>query len=31
VPATPEEFSTLIAAEIKKWGAVARAANIRAD
>ena len=31
VPATPEEFSTLITSEIKKWGAVARAANIRAD
>ncbi|MEQ1772446.1 MAG: tripartite tricarboxylate transporter substrate binding protein [Burkholderiales bacterium] len=31
VPATPEEFTALIAAETKKWGAVARAANIRAD
>ena len=31
MPGTPEEFSALIASEIKKWGAVARAANIRAD
>lgn len=30
-PATPEEFSALIASEIKKWGVVARAANVRAD
>ena len=31
MPATPEEFTTLIRAELQKWGAVARAANIRAD
>lgn len=31
MPATPEEFTALIASEIKKWGAVARGANIRAD
>ena len=31
MPQTPEEFTALIAAEIKKWGVVARAANIRAD
>ena len=31
VPATPEEFTSLIRAEMKKWGDVARAANIRAD
>ena len=30
-PSTPEEFTALIRAEIQKWGAVARAANIRAD
>ncbi len=30
-PATPDEFTTLIRAELQKWGAVARAANIRAD
>ncbi len=30
-PATPEEFSALIATEIKKWGLLARGANIRAD
>lgn len=31
VPATPEEFTNLIRSELKKWGEVARAANIRAD
>jgi tripartite-type tricarboxylate transporter receptor subunit TctC len=31
MPATPEEFTALIASEIKKWGAVARGAKIRAD
>ena len=31
VPATPEEFTALIRSETQKWGAVARAANIRAD
>ena len=31
MPATPEEFTNLIRAELKKWGDVARAANIRAD
>jgi len=31
VPATPDDFIKLIAAEHKKWGAVARSANIRAD
>ena len=31
MPDTPEAFSALIAAETKKWGVVARAANIRAD
>jgi tripartite-type tricarboxylate transporter receptor subunit TctC len=28
---TPEEFSSVIASEIKKWTAVAKAANIKAD
>jgi tripartite-type tricarboxylate transporter receptor subunit TctC len=31
MPATPEEFTALIRSELKKWGDVARAANIRAD
>ena len=31
VPATPEEFTSLIRSELKKWGEVARGANIRAD
>jgi tripartite-type tricarboxylate transporter receptor subunit TctC len=31
MPATPEEFTAMIRSEIQKWGAVARAANIRAD
>ena len=31
MPATPDEFTALIRAELKKWGDVARAANIRAD
>ena len=31
MPATPEEFTAMIRAEIQKWGVVARAANIRAD
>ena len=30
-PATPEEFIALIRSELQKWGAVAKAANIRAD
>ena len=30
-PATPEEFTALIRSELQKWGAVAKAANIRAD
>lgn len=31
MPATPEAFTALIRSELKKWGEVARAANIRAD
>jgi tripartite-type tricarboxylate transporter receptor subunit TctC len=31
MPATPEEFTSLIRSELKKWGDVARGANIRAD
>jgi tripartite-type tricarboxylate transporter receptor subunit TctC len=31
MPDTPEAFVALITAELKKWGAVARAAKIRAD
>ncbi|MBM3343113.1 MAG: tripartite tricarboxylate transporter substrate binding protein [Betaproteobacteria bacterium] len=31
MPATPEAFVELIRAELQKWGAVARAAKIRAD
>lgn len=31
MPATPEEFTALIRSELQKWGAVARAAKIRAD
>jgi tripartite-type tricarboxylate transporter receptor subunit TctC len=31
MPSTPEEFTAMIRSEIQKWGAVARAANIRAD
>jgi tripartite-type tricarboxylate transporter receptor subunit TctC len=31
MPATPEEFTSLIRSELKKWGEVARSANIRAD
>lgn len=30
-PSTPEEFRAHLTAELKKWGEVARAANIRAD
>ena len=30
-PSTPEEFTAHIRAELKKWGAVAKAANITAD
>lgn len=30
-PSTPEEFAAHIKSELKKWGEVARAANIRAD
>ncbi|HEY9448080.1 MAG TPA: tripartite tricarboxylate transporter substrate binding protein [Burkholderiales bacterium] len=30
-PSTPEEFTAHIKAELRKWGEVARAANIRAD
>ena len=31
VASTPEEFSRVIAADIAKWTAVAKAANIKAD
>ena len=31
VGGTPEKFAAYVAVEIKKWGAVARDANIRAD
>jgi tripartite-type tricarboxylate transporter receptor subunit TctC len=31
VGSTPEEFSRVIAADIAKWTAVAKAANIKAD
>ncbi|HEY9446550.1 MAG TPA: tripartite tricarboxylate transporter substrate-binding protein, partial [Burkholderiales bacterium] len=30
-PSTPDEFAVHIKSELRKWGEVARAANIRAD